>query len=340
MWEKFGGKPLEEKGTEEEEIERAKELAIQPSGSPSKVLFVGLGSMGKPMALAIQKAGIPVVGVDISLPAMDAFVAAGGKAATDLRVEAEGADVLVLMPNTAIQAEAILFGGPEAPGISTVLPANATIILSSTVAPSSAVRIQLLLDAVNKGLSLVDAPVSGGPSRAATGDLAIMASGPEAALGKVCTVLQAMSLAAGKTSNLHFVPGGLGSGSSVKLVNNLLAGVHLCAAAEAMAFARKKNMDLNTVFDVVSNGAAYSYMLVDRVPRMLKHNPPVHSALDTFVKDLGLVLSEARRLNTPLFLGAAAHQMLVQASASGLGKEDDSAIVRLWEKTGVDVRLD
>lgn len=113
LWEKnFGGQPVAEQGTIEEEEEKAKLLDIaSASAAPKKVLFVGLGMMGAPMALAIQKAGINVVGVDVSLPAMDAYSKAGGKVASDAVQEAADADVVVLIPNTALQAEAILFGG-------------------------------------------------------------------------------------------------------------------------------------------------------------------------------------------------------------------------------------
>lgn len=112
LWEKnFGGQPIAEKGTIEEEEEKAKLLDITPSGTPGKVLFVGLGMMGAPMALAIQKAGVNVVGADVALPAMDAYSQAGGKVASDMVQEAADADVVVLIPNTALQAEAVLFGG-------------------------------------------------------------------------------------------------------------------------------------------------------------------------------------------------------------------------------------
>lgn len=199
-----------------------------------------------------------------------------------------------------------------------------------------------------------------------------MASGETAALQKAASTLHAMSTQAGRAQNLHFIrehfrpsvldegvlmgpAGGVGSGQKVKLVNNLLAGVHLAVAAEAFAFATKKGMDLDAVFGVLSNGAAYTYVMTDRksndrccqktvqlkvagFPRMRMANPPVHSALDTFVKDLSIVLAEAKAMDLPLFLGAAAHQQFIAASAMGLGREDDSAIVRLWEAYGVRVR--
>jgi 3-hydroxyisobutyrate dehydrogenase-like beta-hydroxyacid dehydrogenase len=132
-------------------------------------------------------------------------------------------------------------------------------------------------------------------------------------------------------------------------VNQLLAGVQLAVAAEALAFARKKGMDLDAVYEVVSSGAAWSYVMQDReyrsrasltsgVPRMRMANPPVFSATETFVKDLGIVLAEAKALNVPLWLAAAAHQQFVNAAASGWAREDDSSVGRLWERYGVRIR--
>lgn len=217
LWEKyFGVGQIAEKGTEEEEEEKAKELSINAEASPKKVLFVGLGMMGAPMALAVQKAGIETVGLDISTAAMEAYSKAGGKAVEDAKTEAADAEVVVLVTNTAAEAGVVLLAADNgiASGKSphhvntqsddTALPSNATIILSSTVAPSAARALQVELDALNKGLILVDAPVSGGPSRASTGDLTIMASGPDAALAKAASVLQAMS-SAKDAGNLHFI---------------------------------------------------------------------------------------------------------------------------------------
>ncbi|WWD22500.1 hypothetical protein CI109_106993 [Kwoniella shandongensis] len=340
LWERFGGQPVAEKGTVEEEEEKAKELEITSSGKAGKVLFVGLGAMGLPMAGSLLKAGVEVVGSDLSLEAMDRFSAQGGKVASDAVVAAKEVDTVVLVTVTALQAEAALFGADGSSGISSALPQGSTIILCSTVAPADAVKLQGLLDKQNKGLQLIDAPTSGGPKRSATGDLAIMASGTTEALSKASSVLQALSTQAGNAKNLHYIPGGVGNGSKVKAVNQLLACIHLAVAAEGFAFAKHKGMDLKTVFDVVSKGAASSYMMLDRVPRMFqREEAEIHSATTTLVKDLTIVLAEAKRCNTPLFLGQAALQQLTRACASGLGNEDDSSLGRLWEDMGVNLKL-
>lgn len=193
LWEKFfGGKSLVETGTLEEESAKAQLLQVQPASAPKKILFIGLGYMGTPMALSLQTAGLQVTGWDVSLPAMDAYTAAGGKVASDLETEAKDADVVVFMTNTSLQIEAILSGG-----IAAALPEDATVVVCSTVAPSAISHIQSL---VGKGINVVDAPVSGGPSKSATGDLTITASGDETALSKAAPVLAALA-----KTHLHFI---------------------------------------------------------------------------------------------------------------------------------------
>ncbi|ORX34751.1 NAD binding domain of 6-phosphogluconate dehydrogenase-domain-containing protein [Kockovaella imperatae] len=301
LWSRFGVPHEYETGTDAEETDKAKELNLKAGPKPSKVLF---------------------------MDALDRYAKVGGTTTDDPAKDAAECDVVVITTVTALQAEAALLS------IAPSLRADSTIIVCSTIAPSDAVRLDGI--ARKHNVSVVDAPISGGPTKAAAGDLTIMASGTDEALVKALPVLQAM---AKNSSKLHLIPGGAGSGSKLKIVNNLLAGIHICAAAEATAFARKKGMDLLAVYDVVSKGAAASTVMVDRMPRMLAKNPPVFSATTTFVKDLGLALSEGKRANCPLFLGAAAHQQFIRAVASGWAKEDDSAVSRLWEFMGIDVTL-
>ena len=295
LYEMLGGGSVAEEGEEAEEIEKARELTIEAGNPPQKVLFVGLGAMGLPMALAVQQAGITVQGYDTNETAASAYTQSGGQQADSLAAGAVGAEVVVLVVNTALQARAVLFGDGETPGIAQgehstdgcrqgtklikVLPDGASIILCSTVSPTDALGLETSLAALKRELHLVDAPCSGGPRRAATGDLSMMASGELVALRKSAPVLQAMSSALGNASNLHYirkrgdtnpvgransVAGGVGSGSKAKAVNQLLACVHLCAVAEAFNLAAKKGMDLSKVYDVVKGGAAWSYILTDR----------------------------------------------------------------------------
>ena len=198
------------------------------------------------------------------------------------------------------------------------------MILSSTV-PAAAARA-LGQRVAEAGHLLLDAPVSGGTVGADSGSLTFMASGAPAAFAKAETALAAM---AGKVYRLGDEPG---IGSTVKAVNQLLAGVHLATAAEAMAFGTRAGADPRTLFEVISHSAGNSWMFGNRVPHMLEGDYMPRSAVDIFVKDLGLVLDAGRELRFPLPLAAAAHQLFLMAAAAGLGREDDAAVVKVFER--------
>ncbi|WWC58105.1 uncharacterized protein I303_100640 [Kwoniella dejecticola CBS 10117] len=345
LWERFGGQAIGEKGTVEEEERKAQELQITPSPATledyakqsKNVLVVGLGIIGLPIAQTLAKNGVKVVGYDVNLENLDKFSATGGKVTSDVQSAAKDAESVFFVVNDAKQIQSVLFGSEGNPGVASVLPEKSTIIIASTISPNEASSLQAQLNALSKDIQIVDAPVSGGPSRASTGDLSIFASGSEAALSEAYWILSAISSSKTK-DNLHFIPGGVGSGSKIKLLNNLLAAIHLAVAAEALNFAKFKKMDLQKVFEVVKNGAAWSYMMVDRVPRMMDPPSSPHATTSTILKDVNLVLSEAKKLNTPLFLGQAASQQFARAVAKGWGGEDDSSLGRLWEDMGVSLR--
>ncbi|OCF59669.1 hypothetical protein L486_02341 [Kwoniella mangroviensis CBS 10435] len=345
LWERFGGKPIAEQGTIEEEELKAKELEITSSTTltDKKVLVVGLGAIGLPIAQTLHNAGVEVIGYDVNMEHLDKFAKLGGNVTSDVLKASEDVGAVLFITNTAKQVEGVLFGSDGKSGIASTLPKDSTIVICSTISPTEATNLQTLLDSISKNIQIIDAPVSGGPSRASQGDLSIFASGPTEALKTVHPILSTLSSYSSSSDsikkNLHYIPGGLGNGSKVKLINNLLASIHLAVAAEGMAFAKYKGMDTEKVFEVVRAGAAYSYMMVDRVPRMF--NPPSspHSATTTLVKDLTLVLNEAKKYNTPLFLGQAALQQFTTAVSRGWGGEDDSCLGRLWEDMGVNLKL-
>ncbi|KAF9878867.1 ketose-bisphosphate aldolase class-ii family protein [Colletotrichum karsti] len=313
-----------------------KQEKLTPSSTPleiSKIGMIGLGAMGQGMAGSLLRAGFPVHGYDVYEPAIDKFVAAGGKAtkASSPSDAAKGADLLVLMVQNAAQADDALFGSGKA---ADVLPDGAIVILSSTVPPSFVRELESKLTNLGKGISLIDAPVSGGVVRAANGTLTIICSGNDAIISKVNAPLLAMT---GTTSNLCHVQGGVGAASSVKLINQLLAGVHIAAAAEAMAFAARLGLDTRRVFDLLGNAAAWSWMFENRVPQMLDADWTPHSALAIFVKDLGIVLDEAKRLTYFAPISSAAHTLYLSGASHGWSKESDAGVVRLWELTGLSV---
>jgi L-threonate 2-dehydrogenase len=197
------------------------------------------------------------------------------------------------------------------------------VVLScATVSPEFAVSLGQRIAAA--GLVSLDAPVSGGAARAASGEMTMMTSGPAAAYAACEDVLAAMSGKVYRLGDTH------GLGSKVKIVNQLLAGVHIAAAAEAMALGLREGVDPEALFDVITHSAGNSWMFENRVPHILAGDYTPLSAVDIFVKDLGLVLDTARASKFPLPLSAAAHQMFMMASTAGHGGEDDSAVIKIF----------
>lgn len=297
------------------------------SAMAQSIGFIGLGAMGLPMAKQLLQAGFQLRGFDVSAHALKALAEAGGEPTDSPAVAAEGADLLVLMVATAEQVVAVL-DGPN--GALPSLAEGATVVLHSTVPPTFSKALGERLAARN--MLFLDAPVSGGVVGAEAGSLSVMASGTAAAFDACEAMLAAVSA---RVYRLGEAPG---LGSSVKMINQLLAGVHIVSAAEAMAFGTRVGADPNVLYDIICNSAGGSWMFQNRVPRMLKEDPEVTSAVEIFVKDLGIVLDTGRELRFPLPLSAVAHQQFLAASAAGLGREDDSLVSRVYERlTGVDI---
>jgi L-threonate 2-dehydrogenase len=263
-----------------------------------KVGFVGLGAMGVPMALNLVKAGHAVRGFDLRSGATD--------------------DLLWLMVVSGEQAEGVLFEH----GAAAALPKGAIVGLGCTQAPAQAQRTAQRLEAM--GLRCLDAPVSGGTKGANAAALTIMCSGDEAVLARARPVLDAMG------SRVFDCGRAAGMGSTAKMINQLLCGVHIAAAAEAMHLAERAGVSTATMHEIVSVSAGNSWMWGDRGPRMMQSDPAVTSAVDIFVKDLGIVLGEARALKAGLPLSAAAMQMFLAASGLGHGAADDSQVIRAY----------
>ena len=290
-----------------------------------RIGFVGLGAMGLPMALNLVRAGHAVRGFDVNAEAGRRLAEAGGEAAASAREAADGTDVLALMVATAAQAEAAL---AEAMG---ALPEGAAVVLHSTVPPAFATALGERLAA--SGHPFLDAPVSGGTVGADAGKLTIMASGSLEAFAAAEPLLAAV---AGRTYRLGDRPG---IGSSVKMVNQLLAGVHIAAACEAVALGVRAGAEAATLYEVIANSAGNSWMFTNRVPHILARDFTPLSAVEIFVKDLGIVLDTGRDLRFPLPIAATAHQQFLAAAAAGLGREDDSAVVKVYERlAGIEVK--
>jgi L-threonate 2-dehydrogenase len=279
--------------------------------------FIGLGAMGLPMARNLARR-FAVRGFDLKSDALDALVADGGTRAPSARDAAQGADALVLMVVNAAQAEAILF----ADGALEALPHAGIVVLMATCPPAAVEALAKRVLAA--GRRFVDAPVSGGVVGAEGGTLSIMAAAPPETFEAVRPVLDAVG---SKVFHVGVEPG---QGAVVKTVNQLLCGVHIAVVAEAFSLAEKVGVDLSVVLEILGGSAASSWMLKDRGPRMLQADPEVTSAVDIFVKDLGIVLEAGRGAKAALPLAALAHQMFLAVSGQGGGADDDSQVIRAY----------
>jgi len=281
---------------------------------------IGLGSMGLGVARTLLKKGFEVHACDARPEVSKAFEKEGGVAARTPAEVGRNAEIVIVLVVNAEQTNEVLFGKE---GAVSTLASGSVVIASSTVAPEFAIDLGKRLDA--KGLLLIDAPVSGGAARAAAGELSIMASGSKAAFKKADAVLKAIAV------KVYELGEEAGTGSKVKMINQLLAGVHIAASAEAMALAIRVGADPKVVYEVISNSAGSSWMFQNRVPHILDGDYTPRSAVNIFVKDLGIVLDSARKLTFPLPLTAAAHQLFLGAAGAGLGYEDDSAVVKMYQ---------
>ena len=292
-----------------------------------KVGVIGLGNIGLGAALNLLKRGHTVTGCDLRADVRDAFAAAGGAA-----VDSPGAlpgdleAVLVFVINAA-QTEQVLFGER---GCLARLPKGGVVLCCATVAPEAAKALGRKIE--DAGFLMLDSPVSGGAVGARAGTTTVMGSGSEAAFAKAGPVLEAIATKVWRLGDE------IGLGSTVKMVNQLLAGVHIATAAEALALGIRAGADPEMLFKVISDSAGSSWMWQNRVPHILSGDDTPLSAVNIFVKDLGIVLDQARALPFPLPLAAAAHQLFLAAAANGQGYKDDAFVIRVWQAlTGIEL---
>ncbi|MGK9169254.1 NAD(P)-dependent oxidoreductase [Inquilinus limosus] len=283
-----------------------------------RIAFIGLGAMGGPMARNLLKRGFPVRGFDLDPRALAELRDAGGLAAASAAEACADADMVVLMVVDARQAEAVLFSE----GALAAMPAGALVCLMATCPPRAVEAIAARVTAA--GRRFVDAPVSGGTAGATAGTLTVMAAAPAAVFEAVRPVLAALG------DRIFHVGERPGQAAMVKTVNQLLCGVHIAAAAEAVALAGKVGVDAGTLIEILSGTSASSWMLRDRGPRMIQDDPAVSSAVDIFVKDLGIVLEAGRETGAALPLAALSHQLFLSTSGRGDGRADDSQVIRAY----------
>lgn len=285
----------------------------------SKIGVIGLGAMGKGMAASLRRAGYAVYVCDARPGAADEFAAEGGVACATPAEVASHCEVLVSVVVNAAQTDSVLFGEG---GAAAQLAHGSVFVMCSTVDPNWSIGLESRLSAL--GVLYLDAPISGGAAKAASGQMTMMTAGSPAAYDKVGAALDAMA------AKVYRLGDKAGAGSKVKIINQLLAGVHIAAAAEAMALGIREGVDAKAIYEVITNSAGNSWMFENRMAHVLAADYTPLSAVDIFVKDLGLVLDTARATKFPLPLSATAHQMFMQASTAGYGREDDSAVIKIF----------
>ncbi len=290
--------------------------AISPIGP---IGVIGLGAMGRGMASSLRRAGYTVHVCDVRAEAAHAFAAEGGLACANPAELARHCEVIVSVVVNADQTESVLFGEH---GAAAALRPGSLFVMCSTVPPKWSVELESRL--AEHGLLYLDAPISGGAAKAASGQMTMMTAGTPAAYAKAGGALDAMA------AKVYKLGDRAGNGSKVKIINQLLAGVHIAAAAEAMALGLREGVDADALYEVITHSAGNSWMFENRMAHVLAGDYTPLSAVDIFVKDLGLVLDTARASKFPLPLSATAHQMFMQASTAGFAKEDDSAVIKIF----------
>ena len=284
---------------------------------------IGLGAMGMGMAQSLRRAGHQVHVFDVRSEVAQKFAAEGGVACNSLADIAAASDVLVSVVVNAAQTESVLFGdGSASSACVKHLKPGSVFVMCSTVDPAFSVRLEKTLN--DQGLHYIDAPISGGAAKAVSGQMTMMTAGTPAAYEKAEVFLNAMA------AKVYKLGDSAGAGSKVKIINQLLAGVHIAAAAEAMALGLREGVDPEALYEVITHSAGNSWMFENRMAHVLAADYTPLSAVDIFVKDLGLVLDMARASKFPLPLSSTAHQMFMQASTAGFAKEDDSAVIKIF----------
>jgi 3-hydroxyisobutyrate dehydrogenase len=277
--------------------------------------------MGYGIASSLLRSGFDVVGYDIAQATLERFAADGGRIAMSPAEASTGVDVVLSVVVNAAQTEAVLYGHN---GCAEAMPPGAVFVSSATMAPDVTRDLARRLEPT--GRLYLDAPISGGAQRAAEGELTVLVSGSPTALERARPVLNAM---AATVYELGDTPG---LGAAFKMVNQLLAGVHIAAACEAVAFAAKLGLDLPRVYEVITASAGNSWMFENRVPHVLEGDYRPRSAVEIFTKDLGIVLDMARTEKFPVPMAGAALQLFLMTASAGMGRDDDASVARLFAR--------
>jgi 3-hydroxyisobutyrate dehydrogenase len=287
---------------------------------PGAVGFIGLGNMGRPMALNLVKHGFALVVHDIDPAKVERLRERGAKVEATAERVAAAADRTIVMVETTAQAEAVIAG--EASIIQSARPGH-IVVCMSTIDPFAARRLAERLAARN--VAMLDAPVSGGTTRAASGELSVIVGGPAATFEACRDLFKAMG------TNIFHV-GGPGQGLAMKLVNNMLIQVNRVAVAEALVMGVKAGLDPRTIFEVIRVSTGTSHAFETGVPKILARDFTPGGTVDITYKDQELETAFAKQLGVPLLLANVTQQLYQMARAAGLNKEDGLAVIKVLEQ--------
>ena len=278
----------------------------------------GLGSMGFGMACSALAAGHHVYGFDVNLDIQSRFLAKGGDQASVADAGARS-DVVVSVVLNGAQTADVLFGDK---GIVAHMRPGSVVVSCATLAPDLARDLAARCDAFQ--VLYLDAPISGGSVKAAEGALTIMASGSSSSFDAAKPTLDTIA------QTVYRLGDEAGPGSAMKAVNQLLAGVHIAAMGEALTFGISQGVDVARIVEVISKCAGTSWMFENRAPHVINGDYTPHSAVNIWLKDIGIVLDVAKGSNFSAPLAAAALQQFVAAAGQGLGGEDDAAVAKVY----------
>ena len=293
----------------------------------SKIGFIGLGIMGKPMAKNLVKAGYDLVVYDIVKEAVDELASAGAEAAASVGEVAEKSDIIITMlPNSPHVKQVVV----ENDGVLDHAAEGTIIVDMSSISPIVSKEVAEACAA--KGVEFIDAPVSGGEPKAIDGTLAIMVGGKEEIFNKVEPILKVMGSSA-------VLVGDVGSGNVTKLANQIIVALNIGAMSEAMVLATKCGVDPEKVYEAIRGGLAGSTVLDAKMPMVLDGNFNPGFRIELHIKDLQNALDSAHAVNSPMPLTADVMETMQALKVAGYAKNDHDAIIRFYENAAdVEVR--
>lgn len=284
------------------------------------ISFIGLGIMGKPMAKNLLKAGYPLRVYDLNGAAVEEVAACGATGCKTVAEAVEGCGIIITMLPNSPHVRAVALGEQ---GIAEAAAPGSLLIDMSSIAPKAAQEIHAAL--AEKGIHMIDAPVSGGEPKAVDGTLAVMAGGDPEDFERALPLLKVVGSSA-------VLVGPIGSGNTCKLTNQVIVALNIAAVSEGMMLASLSGTDPQKVFDAIRGGLAGSTVMDSKCPMMLAHNDTPGFKIDLHIKDLNNALETGYAVGAPLPLTAQVMQMLQRLHTDGKGQSDHSALMQYYEK--------